>query len=170
MTPIESGPTTERRVRTALFFLMFAVFAGWFAKDGWIGYPDQNFREHLEDLPPELRDEAAAAKKVYDSVTKESIEQTRKALNKFDAQAQRKALEDLFDGPPSYETKEALYYFGLVYRVRIDLSKNGKLKSPAIGRLLLVNQASSPKSASVKVVPVERCTLQHSSPPPHRPW
>ncbi len=125
MTPIESGPTMERRVRTTLFFLMFAVFAGPFLYDGWIGYPGENFREHLEDLPVELRDDAADAR-IYDSVTEESIEGARAALNKFDAKSQRQALEDELGGPPSYETSEALYYFGPVHRLRVDLRKSGK--------------------------------------------
>lgn len=127
MTRIESGPTTERRVRTTLIFLMFAVFAGWFAKDGWFGYPGENFREHLEALPVELRDDAANAR-VYDSVNDASVNEAQSALNKFDAKAQRQALEELFGGPPSHEDEEALYYFGPVWRVRADLGKGGKLK------------------------------------------
>ncbi len=127
MTPIQSGATTERRVRTTLFFLMFAVFAAWFAKDGWIGYPGENFREHIEALPAELRDDASNAR-TYDSVTKASVKLADDVRKKFDAKAQRQALEDLFGGPPSYESKQALYYFGPVWRVRVDLSKSGKAR------------------------------------------
>ncbi len=128
MTRIECGPTTERRVRTALFFMMFAVFAAYFLYDGWIGYPAENFREHLEDLPVELREDAANAR-IYASVAEDAGERAQTALTKFDAKAQRQALEDTFGGPPSYESAEAIYYFGPVHRVKIGFTKNGKLKS-----------------------------------------
>ena len=53
--PIESGPTGERKVRSSLLFLMVLVFGLWFAYDGWIGYPGENYRENLEQLPSEQR-------------------------------------------------------------------------------------------------------------------
>lgn len=39
---IESGTTKERRTRVLILFLAPLVFTGWFAYDGWIGYPRDN--------------------------------------------------------------------------------------------------------------------------------
>ncbi|MCC7315956.1 MAG: hypothetical protein IT419_14175, partial [Planctomycetes bacterium] len=66
--PIESGPTGERKVRTTLMFLMFAFFSAWFAYDGWIGYPEKNYGEHLDQLTTQER-ETVGRLPVYDAVT-----------------------------------------------------------------------------------------------------
>lgn len=55
---IESGTTGERRTRLLLFLAMCAAFAGWFAYDGYIGYPAKNLewaRGNIPDAPKSLR-------------------------------------------------------------------------------------------------------------------
>lgn len=121
---IESGPTRERKVRTTLFVVLCAGMGGWFAYDGWIGYPEKNRREHIEALPFEKRAEAADAK-IYASVTTKSLAGAKKALKKLDIPAQRKALAEIYGGPPSFEDEQTWYYFGPTYRVKLIL-KDGK--------------------------------------------
>jgi hypothetical protein len=120
---IESGSTKERKVRTALFVVLCAGMGGWFAYDGWIGYPEKNRREHIGALPFENRAEAADAK-IYSSVTAESLAQAKKARNKVDIASQRKALAELYGGPPSFEDDQVWYYFGPTYRVKVVLKDN----------------------------------------------
>ncbi len=122
---IESGPTTERRVRTSLGFLMVAVFAVWFGYDGWIGYPEHNREEHLEQLAVEEREQAANLP-VYDSVTEAENDGLAKALRQPNLAAQEQALERLYGAPPSFRGKAAWYYFGPVYCVKIPID-GGKL-------------------------------------------
>lgn len=121
---IESGPTKERKVRTTLFVLLCAGMGGWFAYDGWIGYPEKNRQEHIEALPSAERAEAADAK-TYPSVTAKSLAGARDALKKIGVASQRKALTDLYGGPPSFADNEAWYYFGPTYRVKVIL-KDGR--------------------------------------------
>ena len=42
MTPVESGSTLDQRIRTGIFLLMCVGMGGWFAYDGWVGYPAKN--------------------------------------------------------------------------------------------------------------------------------
>jgi len=117
---IESGPTGERKVRSTLLFLMITGFAGWFAYDGWYGWPRQNVEEHLQQIPPEERDKARSGP-VYATVTKRSLPEAEKALKALDRAAQRTALEKLYGGPPTYETPDKWYYFGPTFRVVVSL-------------------------------------------------
>jgi hypothetical protein len=122
---IESGPTRERKIRTSLVFLMVAVFALWFAYDGWYGWPAENLRENLEQIPsgPD-RDRAMAGRPVvYASVNADSLPAAEKACKQVGRAAQRAALETLYGGPPSVETPNAWYYFGPAYRVVVGLDK-----------------------------------------------
>ncbi|MBN2561431.1 MAG: hypothetical protein JXQ75_10925 [Phycisphaerae bacterium] len=127
---VESGPTGERKIRTLLLFLMMAVFAVYFAYDGWWGYPKQNKEEHLEQLSSEQR-AAAKGARVYETVTKESMADVSEALNKFDTATKREALEEVFGGPPSYENSEAWYYFGPVCWIKIPL-RGGRPGKPLV--------------------------------------
>lgn len=121
---IESGPTRERKVRATLFLVLCAGMGGWFAYDGWIGYAAKNRQEHIEALPVEKRAEAADAK-IYPSVTAESRAGASKAVKKLGTASQRKALAELYGGPPSFEDDQVWYYFGPTYRVKVIL-KDGK--------------------------------------------
>jgi hypothetical protein len=126
---IESGPTGERKIRTVLLLIMVAGFSGWFAYDGYVGYPAKNRAEHLQQLPtPEEREKARNAP-IYPSVTAGSVPQAIKALNKMGKAAQMEALREVFGGPPSYENAEALFYFGPTYRIMIPV-KGGRLSTP----------------------------------------
>lgn len=123
---IESGPTGERRVRTLLLFLMVAGFSGWFAYDGWKGYPRRNFEEHLTQIPAEKRDDARAAARVYPTVTDRLLPQAQEIVRKSLSQAARRSgLEALFGGPPSWESPEVWYYFGPAYRIAVSFKGGG---------------------------------------------
>jgi len=121
---IESGPTTERQVRNGLMFLMVAVFAVWFARDGWRGYASNNFRQYLNELPPEHR-EAAAKAPIYLTVKEATTAQAKAAVDQREPRAVRDALIALYGGPPSFETPEAWYYYGPAWTIRIPI-KNGR--------------------------------------------
>jgi len=121
---IESGPTKERKVRTLLLAAFCAGMAGWFAYDGWVGYLAKNIQEHRDQLSPEERAKVPHPK-IYPTVTKQSVAGAKEATKKIDADAQRKALQALYGGPPSFEDDKAWYYFGPAYRVKVIL-KNGK--------------------------------------------
>ncbi len=118
---IESGPTGERKVRTLLLLLMVAGFSGWFAYDGYIGYPAKNVEGHLSQLPTPEEREQASGSPVYASVKPEAVPKAREAIAKIGRAAQREELEKLFGGPPSFERPDAWYYFGPTFRIRIDL-------------------------------------------------
>ena len=54
MMRIETGNTTDRRIRVLLFLLMSAVFSAYFAYDGYRGYPGKNLkwaRQSLSNIP-----------------------------------------------------------------------------------------------------------------------
>lgn len=51
MMRIESGSTGERKIRTGLFVVMCLAFAGWFAYDGFVGYPSANLEWALSAMP-----------------------------------------------------------------------------------------------------------------------
>lgn len=133
--PIQSGPTGERKVRSSLLFLMVLVFGLWFAYDGWIGYPGENYRENLDQLPTEQR-ETTKDLRVYDSVNVDSSSSANQVIKKFRGQPAtvRSKLEALFGGPPSYETKDAMYYFGPAYRVIIPLDFDSTDDRNVLGR------------------------------------
>lgn len=122
---IESGPTTERVIRNTLLFIFIALFAVWFAYDGWRGWPEQNHREFLEQIPVDERPLAAKGP-IYDTVTEKSVVQAEACLRQgTGVAAQKAALAKLYGGPPSYENVRAWYYFGSVYRVTIPLELGG---------------------------------------------
>src|SRR5262245_59322417 len=112
---IESGPTTERMVRSTLMLLMFGGFAAWFGYDGLKGYPHQNHEEFLKQIPAERRETARHGpiyEGVRDSITQDRVQRALLGCNVGD---RKKVLADLFGGPPSYEDSEAIYYFGPAY-------------------------------------------------------
>jgi hypothetical protein len=120
---IESGPTTERVIRSTLLAIFIALFAVWFAYDGWKGWPGQNHREFLEQVPVDERPLAAKGT-IYPSVTEKSAAQAEACLRQNPGvAAQKAALAKLFGGPPTYENINAWYYFGPVYRITIPLEQ-----------------------------------------------
>ncbi len=116
--PIESGPTGERKVRSLLLFLMVFSFALWFAYDGWIGYPAENIKENVEQLPLEYR-ETAKNPRIYDTVHEGNTPAVRKLIKQHfkDFPTARAKLEEFYGGPPSFEIKDAIYYFGPSYHI-----------------------------------------------------
>ncbi len=64
---IESGTTTEHRVRLGLFLAMVIVFAAYFGYDGLWGYPGKNLewaRQNIPNLPPEAKSQIQINPKV----------------------------------------------------------------------------------------------------------
>lgn len=122
--PITSGPTKERQIRVGIFFLMCAGMGAYFLYDGYVGYPGQNVREHIDQLDPDLQARAQGAR-VYSSVTPDRAEAVEIAVNKLDAKQQRGELESVFGGPPSFETAEAWWWFGPVHRCKVTI-RNGR--------------------------------------------
>lgn len=53
MQPIHSQTTTERKVRTAAFMILFLGAGAWFLYDGLIGYPNQNLAAAFTALQSE---------------------------------------------------------------------------------------------------------------------
>ncbi|MCP4246384.1 MAG: hypothetical protein GY778_04975 [bacterium] len=55
MEPIRSGTTTERIIRTGILTVVLLGYAGWSFYDGWVGYPNKNIEQLVENLakPPE---------------------------------------------------------------------------------------------------------------------
>lgn len=106
-----SGPRTERIVRNGIFMLMCLGMGGWFAYDGWIGYPNKNFEENRLQLPVEDRGKADGAP-VYPAANVENAQQVATAIEKSMPSQRREALEKTFGGPPSVELDDAIYYFG----------------------------------------------------------
>lgn len=133
--PIESGPTGERKVRTSLLFLMVLVFGLWFAYDGWIGYPSENYRENLEQLPSDQR-ESIRELRIYATVNEASTSSANHLIKKYprDPAGARSKIEALFGGPPSFETKDTIYYFGPAYRVIIPSDFKSATDRKAMGR------------------------------------
>jgi hypothetical protein len=113
-------------------FLLVAVFAGWFAYDGWVGYPRENWKGHLEQLPPEER-EGAKDVRINELVIEESIPRLREALKQHTLAAQRAALEELYGEPPAHENSESWFYFGPAFGITIPL-ENGKPTADLIPR------------------------------------
>jgi hypothetical protein len=133
--PIESGPTGERKVRSLLLFLMVFAFSGWFAYDGWIGYPAENRKEHLEQLPTESR-AGAENFRIYESVnettTRDLIGKVKK--HKDNLGAVRADLAKFYGGPPSFETADSIYYCGPSYRVIVAVEMGKDNERRILGR------------------------------------
>jgi hypothetical protein len=68
MTPIISGTTLERIIRTTLLFLLFGGFSAWSFRDAYYAYPRENMERTLKDKlgvgvpdpPPALHKEITA--------------------------------------------------------------------------------------------------------------
>ncbi len=118
--PVESGPTRERIARTALLLILVGGFGAAFVYDGWHGYLAENFEEHLRSLPAGEREQAREAP-VYSAVIQANEAAAKAVLNRIGAAEQRKALVELFGGPPSFESNDAWYYFGPGFRVKYEL-------------------------------------------------
>jgi hypothetical protein len=121
---IESGPTGERKVRTMLMLLMVGVFAVWFAYDGWIGWPGENTKEHLDQLPPEMRKDAKLV--LSDKVVPGKIEQVRDLIKGLDVSRQRKELTEFLGAAP-IETPARWFFFGPTHRIEIGV-EGGRLQ------------------------------------------
>lgn len=138
--PIESGPTGERKVRTTLMFLMFAFFSAWFAYDGWVGYPEKNYKEHLDQLTTQER-ETVGRLPVYDTVTEAVWKANEDMVNSALPTERRATLEKLFGGPPSYESADKILYFGPAYRVQFGI-RDGNPIAPMVGRACARSETS----------------------------
>jgi|CXWL01.1.fsa_nt_gi hypothetical protein len=120
---IESGPTGERKVRTLLMLLMVGVFAVWFAYDGWIGWPGANYKEHLEQIPANLRKNVTLT--ISDRVKPGQLDKIKTIVRGFELKKQRTELTKLLGAPP-VETPERWFFFGPCHRIEIIL-EDGRL-------------------------------------------
>ena len=126
---IESSSTRERIIRNLLMLIMFGVFGIWFTYDGFIGYPQKNKDEHLQQLTTEER-AGVTDIVIYETVAEDAVTKARQIVREVKGPKVRGEIEALFGGPPSFESKEAWWYFGPYYRIRFNLV-DGK---PVAGR------------------------------------
>ncbi|HUN82629.1 MAG TPA: hypothetical protein VMV81_14080 [Phycisphaerae bacterium] len=124
---IESGPTTERKIRNTLLTIMVSVFATWFAYDGWVGYPAKNHEEFLGQLATTERDKARTGP-VYSKLRFREAGahdywsgEINRIISQNSIAESKKAVEARIGGPPSYENADAWYYFGPAYQLKIPL-------------------------------------------------
>ena len=116
---IQSGPNAERKVRSALLFILVAVFAFWYAYDGWVGYAKNNLNDFLKTIPAEQR-QTAGDIRVYETVNEENILRLSKVKITI-ADDPETAIGDILGGPPSLKTPDAWYYLGPAHTVRFEI-------------------------------------------------
>lgn len=120
MLRIESGSTLDQRIRTGIFFLMFAGFSGWFGYDGMIGYPAKNLREwsglKLPHRPADLDPNPRA---------------TKHALEQIEAGRPVQEVRDLL-GEPSIEQHRRLTFVGSEVTVSVDVGDDDKVSAVRI--------------------------------------
>lgn len=121
---IECGSTRERKVRSTLMFLLVSVFCLWFARDGWIKYPEENLENFLKELPVDERDRVSDLRP-NESVGHKTLGAAHEAVKRGKTAESLAAFEELYGGPPSYKNDDAWYYFGTAFMLRIVL-KNGR--------------------------------------------
>lgn len=126
---IECGSTRERIIRNLLMLIMFGVFGIWFTYDGFVGYPQKNKDEHIQQLTVEER-EGVTDIVMYETVTDDALMKAKQIVRDIKGPKVRDEIEALFGGPPSFESQETWWYFGPYYRIRFNLV-NGK---PVAGR------------------------------------
>ncbi len=113
MTPITSGTTMERIVRTLLVSVLVDVFAVWYLWDGFIGYERQNAREFTRlmgmpaDASPDVHHDLS-------SVTGRRWVDELKTGTPF---------ADLVDrlGSPTFRRSDAAYYLGPTGWLKVEL-------------------------------------------------
>ena len=124
MTPIISGTTRERIVRSLAIWAMVAVFSGWFLYDGYIGWPHQNLTkavEALDPVPEELPPlDRSATPEAADALRRDiaQAQGTRHRLTRAD-------VEDRLGAPGWRSTGEGvtrMCYFGPAGMIRVTTS------------------------------------------------
>lgn len=104
MTPIISGTTVERIIRTLLFSVLVDVFAVLYLRDGYVGYQRQNAQEFAKllglptDAAPPIRGELSTAEGRRLAAELKSGEELSKVAGRFDS--------------PSLRQPDAAYYLG----------------------------------------------------------
>jgi hypothetical protein len=113
---IESGTTTERCIRLGLFLAMCLVFAGWFAYDGFHGYPKENLKWALRNpLMPQSDSEIAT-----------NFKAIKANLAKVQPGTTVEQLEALV-GPPTLIQSKHRVYVGEEILAIIDLDEEDKV-------------------------------------------
>lgn len=95
MEAIRTGNTTERLVRNGIFTVMVVVFGAYFYYDGTVGYPKDNLKQSVQDLPPEAQSDATINPKV-----------TAAAAQQFEQGGDLKTIEAEL-GPPTWKGPRA---------------------------------------------------------------
>lgn len=102
MTPIVSGTTTERIVRTAFAAVLFSGYSAWLLWDGYVSYPKQNIHSALIN---KIGVEPPDPLPVSDSkITADYFETLPK-------NATLDVIKEQF-GEPHFKHQQKLYYFG----------------------------------------------------------
>jgi len=136
MTPVESGSTLDQRIRTGIFLLMCVGMGGWFAYDGWVGYPAKNlawWADHkLPRRPENLSTNPLATKANLGRINIETTpEQIRQLL-----------------GEPTLEIPRTLTYAGKEVTVEVSIDDQSKVLST---QLSPVQPGKAPANAGVLV-------------------
>jgi hypothetical protein len=123
MTPIVSGTTVDRIVRTCAITVMVVLFCGWFLYDGHAAWPRENLEkavQALEPVPDELPEMNDAVTPAASEALLEELEQKRGTSERLT----RGDIEERF-GPPGWEQREdgtvEWYYFGGAGVLRLQL-------------------------------------------------
>ncbi len=123
MTPIVSGTTVDRIVRTCAITLMVVLFCGWFLYDGHVAWPRENLEkavQALEPVPDELPEMNDAVTPAAATALLEEMEQKRGTSERLT----RGDVEKRFGAPGWEQRKDGrveLYYFGSAGALRLQL-------------------------------------------------
>jgi hypothetical protein len=123
---IESGTTTEHRVRLGIFLAMCIVFAGYFGYDGLWGYPNHNLKKTWEniDLPADQKADLRTNPKVLVA-----------AIEEVEAGMTEEQVHALLGEPAIVVEGEGLFpvnrhwYIGPAAYAQIEFS-GGKVRGP----------------------------------------
>jgi len=113
---IESGTTSERCIRLGLSLVMCTVFAGWFAYDGFWGYPKENLRWALRNpLIPQ-----------HDHEINTNFKATQATLEQVHPDMTVEELEALVGEPTLIQSRHRVYVGRELYAI-IDLDEEDKV-------------------------------------------
>ena len=123
MTPIASGTTFDRILRTCALAALLIVFGGWFLYDGYVAWPAENLEKAVQALDPAPQTPPA----MNDIVTPAAGRDLLEEFEKKQGTAERLTRSDIERrlGAPGWESTEGarteLQYFGRAGVLKIEL-------------------------------------------------